>query len=406
MSSPFEGPPPAPPRRHRAAGRRFLAALCTMLLVGSLTLVAYRAGEERAAADESALPADLAPLADLYERIQRDAVRVPDDDALLEGAIEGMLGTLDDPYAAYYGIEDFAAFNQLLDGQFSGVGIVVEEAPEGLTVASVLDGTPAADAGVEPGELIVSVDGKDVRDLPSEGIVGLITGEAGTDVTVGFSGGEAGPRELRMTRAEIALPDVDQRLLEDGLGYVQLLQFSQAAGDRVRDATEELVAQGARGIVLDLRGNPGGLLGEAVDVASVFVEDGLVVSVRSRQAEGELRPAAQEYTAQGDALEDLPLVVLVDEGSASASEIVAGAVQDLDRGEIVGQATFGKGTVQTVQVLRDGAGVKFTTAEYFTPSGDSIEGVGVIPDREIEDPDAQLAAAQEALRSLVAGAAA
>jgi len=392
-------------RRRWRPAERLTAVVTALVLVASLCLLSYRLAPS-AQASGPEVPPEFAPLVDLYDRLQREAVRVPEGQVLVEGAIEGMLETLEDPYAAYYNADQFTAFNELLEGQFSGVGIVVEESPEGLMVVDVLEGTPADAAGVEVGERIVSVDGRDVQDLPTGAIVELITGEAGTDVTVGFDGGSQGPRELRMTRAEIAVPDVESRLLADGIGYVGLLSFSDDVGERLRAAVSDLVAQGARGIAFDLRGNPGGLLTEAVAVAGVFIEDGIVVTVRHGERPGSLTPGEVEYEASGDAFESLPLVVLVNRGSASASEIVAGAIQDHTRGEIIGETTFGKGTVQTIHNLSGGAGAKFTTAEYFTPSGDSIEGVGVVPDEIVTDPDQQLAAAEAALRALVAAEAA
>lgn len=403
---------------------RFVAVVCALVLVAGLAAVSYRLGEGSGAEESGAavlteppddpgsgqprdddgdaaaapaeLPDDFSAIAELYERITSEAVEAPGDEELLEGAIEGMLGTLDDPYAVYYDSEEFADFNEMLDGTFSGVGLMLEETPEGAEVVSVLPDGPAEEAGVEPGERIVGVDGRDVSDAPLESIVDLVQGEEGTEVTVGFEGGSEGPRELTMTRATIDFPHVEAERLDDGAGYVRLMHFSGNAAERLREAVGDLLDDGATGIVLDLRGNPGGLLREAVAVTSVFVPDGPVVGVKER---GEER---QTLTATGGALDDVPLVVLVDNRSASAAEIVAGALQDRDRAPIVGTPTFGKGTVQTVRTLGDGSGVKFTTAEYFTPSGDSIEEVGVVPDERVEGEEEQLTAAQEALRSLVA----
>jgi carboxyl-terminal processing protease len=311
-----------------------------------------------------------------------------------------MLDTLDDPYALYYDAASFDRFNRNLDGSFNGVGLLLEESPEGPVVVRAIPDTPAAEAGIEAGEIIVSVDGEDVRDLPLSAIVDLVTGEAGTDVTIGFEGGDAGSREVTLTRAAIEAPTVETELLDDGSGIVRLLTFSQNAAEQVLAGVEDLLAEGADGIILDLRGNPGGLLSEAVDVASVFVDGELITSVREPGRDD------RELRAASGGLTDLPLVVLVDEFSASASEIVAAAIQDIGRAEVVGETTFGKGTVQTVRPLSEGGGVKFTTAEYLTPSGDSIEGVGVVPDVSAEDEEGQVAAAQAALRRSIAGMAA
>lgn len=383
-------------RSLRRAG--VVVTMLVIALCSAAVLLSYQLGFQRGAA--SVLPPEFGVLGELYGHIERQAIRVPGDAALAKGAVEGMLGALDDRHAAYYDRKDFAAFAQMLEGEFSGVGLRIDDSDQGPVVVSVLQSTPAAKAGVAAGERIVSVNGRDVRKLTTDHVAALITGEPGTPVTIGFEGGPAGARELRITRATIQLPDVESRL-EGGIGYVTLLQFSNHVGARVRQAAVDLNAKGARGIVLDLRGNPGGLLREALDVASVFVEDGVIVTVRSRT---DANGAGQSYRAEGDALEGLPLVVLVDGGSASASEIVAAAIQDLRRGEIVGEKTYGKGTVQTLEALRGGGGVKFTTAEYLTSSGESIEGVGVVPDRQVSGGDAQLTAAREELMQLLAAA--
>jgi carboxyl-terminal processing protease len=377
------------------------AVACVAVLVTAVALVAYQAGQAGVpvvpgTGSTATASDDLEVLTELYRQLSEDAVDPPESEELLRGAIDGMLETLDDPYAVYFDADAFRQFNQQLDGRFSGVGLMLEDTPDGPVVVSVLPNTPAEAAGIETGERIVSVDGRDVTDLPLQAIVNLVTGEPGTTVTVGFADGSEGDREIELTRAEIDLPLVDAELLDDGVGHVQLLGFSQGAAERAREAVEDLVAQGAEGVVLDLRRNPGGLLNQAVDVTSLFLDDELVVSVR--EAGGEER----NLHADGGEYEDLPLVVLVDQGTASASEIVAGALQDAGRAEIVGTPTFGKGTVQTVRDLDDGSGVKFTTAEYFTPSGDSIEGTGVRPDREIDEDEDALVAATDLLRELIA----
>ncbi|MBA2730840.1 MAG: S41 family peptidase [Euzebyaceae bacterium] len=381
---------------------RIAATACALVFLAGVTQAAYSRGLADAGGAPSAVSADngrrLGVVAEVLDQLEADAVKAPDDSKLVDGAVDGMLRALDDPYAQYFDLDEFSEFNDALDGEFSGVGLVLEEGPNGVRIVSVLDGTPAAEAGITEGERIISVDGSDVRDKAINVIVERVKGEAGTDVTLGLAGGQQGRHEVTLTRRQIDVPNIEGRLLEDGSGYVRLLQFTGGVGEAVRGEVERLVTEGASGIVLDLRGNPGGLLPEAIEVASIFIEDGQIVSVQEREAE------RRTYAARGDALSDLPLVVLVDKGSASASEIVAGAVQDSGRGDIVGTSTFGKGTVQTIQTLDSGGGVKFTTAEYFTPSGDSIEGVGVQPDQVVRGEDAQLAAAQRTLQAAVARA--
>lgn len=382
---------------------RVTAVLCGLVLLTGVGAAGYSHGTQAALsprAEHSASPAggSLDFLEEIVRALDRDAVRPPDDEKLVEGAVDGLLEALDDPYARYYDASAFDELNAMLDGGFSGIGVVLEEKPEGLIIVSVLENTPAARAGMEKGERIISVEGEPVADKPLEQIVELIKGDEGTDVTLGLAGGSKGKRELTLTRQRIEIPNLESRMLSGGGGYVRMRQFTTGVGEDLRREVTSLVGRGAKGIVLDLRGNPGGLLNEAVKVASVFIEDGPVVSVKERGA------PPQSYEAKGDAIEGLPLVVLVDKGSASASEIVAGAIQDAGRGTLVGQRTFGKGTVQTIHRLDAGGGVKYTTAEYFTPSGDSIEDSGVVPDRKVSKPKAQLSAARGALQALIAGA--
>lgn len=387
---------------------RAASLLCTVVLTLGLLAGAYELGARGgvgAAQAAGPLPAGLEAVDEVYERVRSDAVENPSDEVLVEGAVEGMLGTLDDQYAEYYTSDEYAALNQQLDGSFVGIGVVIEDTETGLTIQTVLPGSPAEDAGLQSGEQIVTVDGEDVRETPSDLVVEQVRGEAGTRVLLGLEGGPDGARQVEVARAELDLPNVEARALDDAVGYVRLQQFSSDSGQQVRAAVQGLVDGGSRAIVLDLRGNPGGLLPAAVDVTGVFVEDGEVVKV------GADAGTARVLRTDGGAVAPrVPLAVLVDEGSASASEIVAGAVQDLERGQVVGVTTFGKGSVQTITPLPDGQGVKFTTDRYFTPSGDSIDGVGVEPDRVVEAAegaqDVQLGAAQEALSAVLAAAAA
>ncbi|WP_370323953.1 S41 family peptidase [Euzebya sp.] len=373
-----------------------LAAGIVMLLIGGTGIMGFRVGAQAAEPD---LPDEFTNVELLYEAITEDAVDHPDPDALVSGAIDGLLGTLDDPYAVYYDPERYEQLNADLDGEFVGVGVTIEEQTDGVYITGVIPGSPAEEAGVMAGERITSVDGTDTttEETTSGDVVELIAGEEGQTRTIGLDSGDAGPRELTLTLREIDLPTVAGRILDSGYGYVGLAQFTRHAAEQLTDELRTFADQGVPGVVLDLRGNPGGLLDEAVDVVSLFVEEGTVVTVESNLGTTEHRVSGTTVAP------DLPLVVLVDGNSASASEIVAGALQDLDRAEVVGQTTFGKGTVQTIQDLSEGAGVKFTTAEYFTPSGDSIQDVGVEPDVTASgDAAAMLASAEDVLADLIA----
>ena len=381
---------------------RVVAVLVGIVLLADVATISYEYGAGNRQAENAAEPAGsqrLDFLEEILGTVRTDAVAPPDDEKLISGAVQGLLKALDDPYAKYYDEDAFDDLNTMLEGGFSGIGVVIEETPKGLVIVTVFEGTPAAKEGLEEGERIVSVDGTPVDKHPTDTIVDRIKGEEGTEVTLGLEGGSKGKRTVTLTRARIEIPNVESRQLADGSGYIQMRQFTKDVADTLREEVTRLVDKGAKGLVLDLRNNPGGLLAEAVDVGSLFIEEGTIVEVKERGHQ------ERTFTAEGDAFEDLPLVVLVNKGSASASEIVAGAIQDAERGVLVGQTTFGKGTVQTIHRLRAGGGVKYTTAQYFTPSGDSIEEVGVEPDRTVVDPDKQLAAAREELQELIAGGA-
>lgn len=373
-----------------------LAVGIVMLLVGATGIMGFRLGAD---ASTRGLPEEFANLEALFDLVEDTAVDEPAEQALLDGAINGLLSALDDRYAVYYGPDRYSALNADLDGEFVGIGITIEERTDGVYVVGVLPGSPAERAGVRVGERIAAVEGADATDGDTTGdVIEMIAGEEGDPVTITFDSGDEGERDLTMTREVLDFPEVTSRVLDSGYGYTSVRQFSRNVDDQLEEQVLALQEEsGIAGLVLDLRGNPGGLLTEAVEVVSLFVEEGLVVSVESRDD-------VEEREALGDApFADLPLVVLVDGNSASASEIVAGALQDLERAEVVGLQTFGKGTVQTIRDLELGAGVKFTTARYFTPDGESIEGVGVTPDvLSEEDPTAQLADAEAALAEAIA----
>lgn len=403
MAAEFEGP-----RRRRLTGLLPVAVGIVLAVLAGAGLYLLLTDTRASGASSAATADDLEPVNELFEALTTDAVDAPDAEQLVQGAIDGMLDQLDDDYASYFAEQDFTEFNASLDGTFSGVGLMLEQ-PAGdkpPVIISVLEDTPAAKAGIEEGEQIVEVDGEDVSADPLESIVAKVKGEAGTTVKLGLAGGDAGRRTLEITRAEFDLPLVESETLDGDIGYVRLLQFANNSGDEVRTTVTDLLDDGAKGIVLDLRANPGGLLDEAVSVASVFIEDGEIVSVEERGGQRE------SLDAIDDAFEDVPLAVLINERSASASEIVAGAIQDADRGALVGEPSFGKGSVQTIAQFSDGSGAKFTTARYFTPSGDSIEGVGVTPEVKISlgdderptglDDDPQVAAAVSEVNARIA----
>jgi carboxyl-terminal processing protease len=328
-------------------------------------------------------------VSDLQERILEELddryYREVDVDELKEGSVKGMLKALDDPYTAFLNADETQRLKEQTEGEYSGIGAALEKKNGALVITRVFEGSPAAEAGLGPGDAIVSVDGESTADVAIETSISRIKGEAGTEVELEVrKKGEKATGVLTVTRRTIPIPQTETKMLTiDGtkVGYVQLYDFSEGAGDQVREDVEGLIDDGAEAIILDLRYNGGGLLSEAVDVSNVFL-DGVVVSTKGRNSPLEV------FEAQEDVETDVPVVVLVNEYTASASEIVAAAVQDRDRGTIVGKTTFGKGRVQTIVPLDDGASLRLTTAVYYTPAGRDINEKGVEPDvKAVDDPD-------------------
>ena len=292
----------------------------------------------------------------------------------------------DDKFSHYFDAKTYERFNQATSGEFSGVGLGVSEVKEGLRVSQVYEDTPAERAGIEPGDLIVEVEGESIAGESATASSAQIKGPPGTEVDGHRPGSRQPARSARSTleRAAIKIPAVTGRIIEqDGkkVGYVQLATFSSGAHGEVRAEIERLEKEGAEGLVFDLRGNGGGLLNEAVLVGSIFVEDGPIVIT-----EGRSRPR-EVYEAEGDAIEPLPTVVLTNRDTASASEIVAAALQQNELAEIVGTRTYGKGTFQEVIELEDGGALDLTVGEYLTADGTSILGKGVKPDVHVVLPD-------------------
>jgi carboxyl-terminal processing protease len=339
--------------------------------------------------------------------LDREALEPASEESMTAGAIQGMLDSLDDPYAVYLNERHFDYFNEQTDGEFFGIGITVTVREGSAVVVAPIEGTPAWDEGLLAEDEIVTIDGYTEDPWSLEQVVSRIRGPEGTDVELGIrrNGGEE-LLEFTITRARIDIPNVTSELIGDDVGYIRLMTFNSRSDDSVREVLAGLEAQGAEGYILDLRDNPGGLLESAVDVTSLFVADGLVVRVEGRDG------VEDEHRVTGDVATDLPLVVLINENSASASEIVAGALQDYERAELVGQESFGKGSVQTVEALANGAAVKFTTAHYVTPKGRSIHKKGLDPDHVVEmspkdqavrDDDVQLEEAIDVIRDLIEG---
>lgn len=326
---------------------------------------------------------DLQAFTDVFSRIKSDYVETVDDKKLLEDAIRGMLSGLD-PHSSYLDTEEFSELRIGTTGQFGGLGIEVGMENGFVKVISPIDDTPASRAGIQAGDLIIRLDEKPVKGLTLSEAVKLMRGKPDTDIKLTIvREGENKPLEIMITREIIRVKSVKNRTLEPGFGYVRITNFqSRTATDLLKSISDmQQEESGLKGLVLDLRNNPGGVLNGAVGVSDAFLNDGLIV-----YTEGRIDDSSMKYTATpGDILNGAPLVILVNGGSASASEIVAGAMQDHERAIIMGSKSFGKGSVQTIQELRNGSAVKLTTARYFTPNGRSIQAEGISPDIELSD---------------------
>jgi carboxyl-terminal processing protease len=331
---------------------------------------------------------DRALRAEIIDSIEDNFYKPVEESRLEDASLKGIVESLGDPFSAYLTPREARVFTQDVSGEFEGVGMNVEQDRRGLRVLRVFDGTPAERAGIRRGDLILGVNGRSIAGVNSEVATSRIKGPAGTDVELRvFTPGKDRDRTVNVERERIEVPVARGRNVERGgrkIGVVELIGFSDGAHALLSRAIKRLRGRGVEGIVLDLRGNPGGLLIEAVLVASQFVEDGEIVSVRGRS-----RPE-RTHDAEGDAIvpEDVPVVVLVDGGSASASEIVAGALRVRGRGTVVGTRTFGKGLVQEVEHLSNGGVLDLTVANYYLPNGKTISPRGLKPDvRAQDDPD-------------------
>ena len=330
----------------------------------------------------SPLPLDeLRTFTEVLDHIKSSYVEPVDDKTLLENAIKGMLNNLD-PHSSYLGPKDFRELEESTSGEFGGIGIEVGVESGALKVISPIDDTPAANAGIEAGDIILGLDGKPAKDMSLTSAVDMMRGKPGTQLrlTIGRHGRK--PFDRVLTRAVIKVHSVRSRLLEKGYGYLRISQFQVNTGSEVTKALNKLRKENGQrlcGLVLDLRNNPGGVLQAAVETVDSFLKKGLIVYTKGRMANSEM----SFYADPADPSEGVPLVVLINGGSAAAAEIVAGALQDQKRGVLMGTQSFGKGSVQPVLPLSGDRALKLTTALYYTPKGRSIQAEGITPDIEV-----------------------
>ena len=402
-------PAPAGRRRKRRFGAGFAAGALSVLLIGICAWGAigilrggfpfgtYASGQ----VSENDVSAKLDLLNSLIDQYYLYEGEV-DEDALAEGIYSGYTAALGDPYTEYYDREETAALMESTSGEFSGIGATMTQNTDGpgAVITAVYEDSPAAEAGLQTGDVISKVDGNDVSGMDLDSIVSLIKGEKGTEVkiTVLRYGQEI---ETAAVRDIIQMQTVDSVMLDDQVGYISVSEFDDVTYDQFKSALDSLEAQGMAGLVIDLRNNPGGNLDTVTDMLKLLLPEGPIVSITDKNGDTE------EITCDGSNEFTKPLAVLVNQYSASASEVFCGAVQDYGIGSIVGVTTFGKGVVQQLMDLGDGTCLKVTIAEYYTPSGRSINGIGVEPDVEVEyvydaenpEADNQLETAAETVRA-------
>jgi carboxyl-terminal processing protease len=378
-------------RRPRRPYLPLLVLLLPLLLVGGIWLGGHPDSLPEPVRNALVEDTDGRVYEEAVDTLERDYYRKVDRKELLDTSLERAVGSLDDRFSHYFAPRDYDDFQAATEGRFEGVGMTVAEIERGLRVLTVYEGSPADKGGLKPGDVITRVDGKSIAGASSEESTTQIKGPAGTPVRLTVrSKGET--REVTLRRAEVEIPVVKAEMRREGahkIAHVQLAGFTSGAHGEVAQAVKRLLGEGAEGVVLDLRDNGGGLLNEAVMVSSIFIPDGKIVTTKGRS-----RPT-QVYEATGGAIDtDVPVVVLVNDRSASASEIVTGALQDRDRATVVGTRTFGKGVFQEIEPLTNGGALDITVGEYFLPSGRNLggggvsRGAGVSPDVHAEDdPD-------------------
>ena len=356
-----------------------------VLAGAALSFYGQAMGEPAPQTQTAGLPLDdLRAFAEIFGRIKNDYVEPVPDEELLEHAIRGMVSGLD-PHSAYLDADEFRDLQVGTRGEFGGLGIEVGLEDGFVKVISPIDDTPAQRAGVKAGDLIIRLDDQPVKGMTLNEAVKVMRGKVGTGITLTIvREGADKPLKIQVVRANIKVASVKGRLLEKEFGYIRISQFQSHTTEDMLKLISRLKKESGgklKGLVIDLRNNPGGVLNSAVSVSDAFLTDGLIVYTQGRLEDSQL----QFKAASDDVLDDAPIVVLVNEGSASASEIVAGALQDHKRAVIMGKQTFGKGSVQTIVPIKGNTAVKITTARYYTPSGRSIQAEGIKPDITLEN---------------------
>jgi len=359
----------------------FMVALLVLLILGPY-------GDSRVSAIDRSTYKSLKTFSEVLDMVEKNYVEPVETDKLLQGAINGMIKSLD-PHSSFMTAEMFKELEMDTRGSFEGIGTEIDIVKGVLTIVSPIEDTPAYNAGVKAGDQIIRIDGKSTKDITIMEAVKKLRGAKGTKVTITIMReGLAKPKDIELTRNIIPVRSIKSKVYDDQIGYIRIVAFQERTGNDLKKALREIDAKAhpLKGIVLDLRNNPGGLLNQSVEVSDAFLKTGIIVSTRGRSKNMESKAVARDDGEEPTC----PIVVLVNEGTASAAEIVSGALQDNGRAVILGAQTFGKASVQTVIPLEDGAALKLTTAKYYTPRGRSIQAEGITPDivvKQIRPPE-------------------
>jgi carboxyl-terminal processing protease len=364
---------------------RTLWIVVTAFLVAVIVLISF-APRVLAGNQEAETQRLLSTFFEVFRFVQENYVEEEkvDPDNLIEGAMRGMFEALDDPHSAYLSPEEMRDLDDTTMGRFGGVGLIISKIDRGVEVVAPIEGTPAYRAGVSAGDIIVAVDGESVVDLNIDEVLSVLRGEPGSSVTMTIVRGKSLRFDVRVVRDMIEVPTVRLDVIPEGIGYLRIIQFTPLTVDRVEDALQQFADSGYNSLIIDLRSNPGGLLSGVIDISDFFLSKGPIVSTRSRVAsENHVFYASSRNTIVPS---DLPIVVLIDRGSASASEILAGALQDTGRATVMGEKSYGKGSVQQIKRVGD-AGFRLTMSRYYTPLGKNIDKIGISPDVPVQEPE-------------------
>lgn len=379
-------PPVEESPSHTIKMKTFSFIMLVFLLIiatAGLTVFALTFGDDKAVEVNSPERREFEKLYTAYDQIQNQYFEEVDRDVLVNGAINGMVDSLEDPYSDYMNEEEASQFLEGISSSFQGIGAEVQERGGYVTVVSPIKNSPAEKAGVQPNDQILAVDGESIQGFTTTEAVMLIRGEKGTEVTLTIQRGEnTEPLDITIVRDEIPIETVYAEMIGDNVAHIQVTSFSEDTYQELLDAIEDMEAEGMEAVVMDVRQNPGGLLDVALDISNLFIEDGKpLFEVQAKGAEPEI------YMSSPGTKIEVPVTLLIDGGSASASEILAGAMNESADIQLVGEKTFGKGTVQTANDLQDGSNLKFTTAKWLTPDGNWIHEKGIEPDIEVAYPE-------------------